>query len=54
MVALRGLNNLGIVVRFDMKAFQQGNIWGGYIVTPITALYANLAALVALCFGGGN
>jgi hypothetical protein len=54
MVALKGgLNNFGIVVRFDMKVFQQGKIWGGYIVTPITALDANLAALVSLC-GGGN
>jgi hypothetical protein len=53
MVALKGgLNNLGIVVRLDMKAFQQGKIWGGYIVTPITALDANLAALVAMCDGG--
>jgi hypothetical protein len=35
MVALKaGLNNLGIVVRFDMKVFQQGKIWDGYIVTP--------------------
>jgi hypothetical protein len=54
MVALKGgLNNFGIVVRFDMKVFQQGKIWGGYIVTPITALDANLAALVSL-YGGGN
>jgi hypothetical protein len=54
MVALKGgLNNLGIVVRFDMKVFQQGNIWGGYIIAPITTVDANHVALVTLC-GGGN
>jgi len=43
-----GLNNLGIVVKFDMKTFQQSKVWGGYIVTPMTALDDNLAALVGL------
>ena len=29
-----GSNNFGVVTRFDMKAFEQGKFWGGFIVYP--------------------
>ena len=30
-----GTNNFGIVTRFDLKTFQQGKLWGGFIIYPI-------------------
>lgn len=48
-VALKGgLNNIGIVVRFDLGVFEQAKIWGGYVVTLMNTLHENLSALVAL------
>ncbi|KAF2167312.1 hypothetical protein M409DRAFT_66307 [Zasmidium cellare ATCC 36951] len=32
-----GSSNFGIVTRMDVKAFQNGEIWGGEIVSPINA-----------------
>lgn len=31
-----GSNNFGVVTRFDMKAFQQGKFWGGFIGQDIS------------------
>lgn len=42
-----GSNNFGVVTRFDMKTFAQGDMWGGEIVYPITTLDAQLEAFVA-------
>lgn len=30
-----GGNNLGIVTRFDFKTFEQGNLWGGFLILPV-------------------
>ena len=40
-----GTNNFGIVTRFDLKTFQQGKLWGGFIVYPWTNVPAQLQAL---------
>ena len=29
-----GSNNFGVVTRFDLIAFEQGNLWGGTVVYP--------------------
>ena len=31
-----GSNNLGVITRFDLKVFEGGNLWGGFLVNPIT------------------
>ncbi|KAL8951437.1 MAG: hypothetical protein Q9222_002598 [Ikaeria aurantiellina] len=41
-----GSNNFGIVTRFDLKVFQQGNIWGGTIYNPIETLPTQIDAFV--------
>ena len=43
-----GSNNFGIVTRFDLRCFAQGKIWGGYTVSPMTSLEANLKAIADL------
>lgn len=30
-----GSNNFGVVTRFDLRTFPQGDIWGGQIINPI-------------------
>ena len=43
--ALRGGgNNFGIVTRFDLETFEQGNMWGGMAFYPISANTSILAA----------
>lgn len=32
-----GGNNFGIITRFDLETFPQGDLWGGTVVHPITA-----------------
>ncbi len=34
-----GTNNFGVVTRFDMRAFQQGNSWGGFIGQDISTRF---------------
>lgn len=44
-IALRGgSNNFGIVTRFDLKTFEQGNFWGGIVYYPITTASQQLTA----------
>ena len=44
--ALKGAsNNLGIVTRFDLKTFQQGKLWGGFIIYPFTTVTQQLQSL---------
>lgn len=31
-----GGNNLGIVTRFDLKTFEQGKLWGGFVLSSWT------------------
>lgn len=40
-----GGNNFGIVTRFDLKTFEQGEIWGGEILHPYTDVMLQLQAL---------
>lgn len=41
-----GSNNFGIVTRFDLVAFEQGNIWGGVAVYPFSTTAQQLQAFV--------
>ena len=41
-----GGNNFGIVTRYDMKAFPQGNLWGGLMIYPDTTGPAQIDAFV--------
>ncbi|MCJ1461459.1 hypothetical protein MMC07_000056 [Pseudocyphellaria aurata] len=41
-----GSNNFGIVTRFDLVAFKQGNIWGGVAVYPSSTTSQQLQAFV--------
>lgn len=41
-----GSNNFGIVTRFDLVAFKQGNIWGGVAVYPSNTTSQQLQAFV--------
>jgi FAD/FMN-containing dehydrogenase len=43
-----GSNNFGIVTRFDLKAFTQGDFWGGLIVYDSSTTSQLLSAFVGL------
>ena len=43
-----GSNNFGVVTRFDIKSFESGPFWGGFVVYPITTLPQQVAAFVGL------
>jgi FAD/FMN-containing dehydrogenase len=43
-----GSNNFGVVTRFDLRAFEQGNFWGGAIIYDDSASPALLEAFVKL------
>ncbi|TVY78300.1 Bifunctional solanapyrone synthase [Lachnellula suecica] len=44
--ALRGgTNNFGIVVRVDLRTFQQGDIWGGVVFHPLSTASQQIEAL---------
>jgi FAD/FMN-containing dehydrogenase len=48
-VALKGgLNNFGIVTRFDLEIFEQGPMWGGVIIYPNSSDEALLDTLTAV------
>ncbi|KAI9820173.1 MAG: hypothetical protein M1827_005795 [Pycnora praestabilis] len=40
-----GNNNFGIVTRFDLKTFEQGKLWGGFIVYPNSTFGQQIQAL---------
>ncbi|KAI9764905.1 MAG: hypothetical protein M1840_007930 [Geoglossum simile] len=40
-----GSNNFGIITRFDMLAFPQGDLWGGVIIAPISTIRKQFEAL---------
>ena len=41
-----GSNNLGVVTRFDMEAFEQGGLWGGSITNSPHTTEQNIDAFV--------
>ncbi|KAK0747388.1 hypothetical protein B0T21DRAFT_417872 [Apiosordaria backusii] len=44
--ALRGgSNNFGIVTRVDLQTFEQDDLWGGYVIRPISTADAQIQAL---------
>jgi len=48
-IALKGgSNNFGIVTRFDIRTFPQGEFYGGVVVTPITTVSSQLIGFANL------
>ena len=43
-----GLNNFGIVTKFDLNIFPTSRIWGGYTVSPLSTLDESITALANL------
>ena len=39
-----GSNNFGIVTRFDLKTYPQGQLWGGFIAYPSSTVPQQLSA----------
>ena len=49
-----GTNNFGIVTRFDLKTFEQGKIWGGFGIYPITSVAEQFKHLQDFTTASGN
>lgn len=43
-----GSNNFGVVTRFDLRTFKQGDIWAGYIYNPIETWPAQIQAFTEI------
>ncbi|KAL8881357.1 MAG: hypothetical protein Q9198_001429 [Flavoplaca austrocitrina] len=43
-----GSNNFGVVTRFDMKSFDSGKFWGGFVVYPLSTMPQHVSAFVGL------
>jgi len=39
-----GSNNFGVVTRFDLKTYPQGQLWGGFIAYPASTIPQQLSA----------
>ena len=48
-----GSNNFGIVTRFDLKTFQQGDLWGGFIINAPGSIDQQLQALQSFTQASG-
>ena len=46
-----GSNNFGVVTRFDLQAFSQGNFWGGFLSYPSSTVPQQLAAFSSFMRG---
>ena len=49
-----GNNNFGIVTRFDLKTFEQGKLWGGFGIYPITTAAEQFQHLQDFTTASGN
>ena len=43
-----GSNNFGVVTRFDMRSFESGKFWGGFVVYPLSTMQKHVDAFVGL------
>ncbi|KAL8965709.1 MAG: hypothetical protein Q9183_003722 [Haloplaca sp. 2 TL-2023] len=43
-----GSNNFGVVTRFDVKSFESGKFWGGFVFYPLSTMPQHVAAFVGL------
>ncbi|KAL8894719.1 MAG: hypothetical protein Q9192_004101 [Flavoplaca navasiana] len=43
-----GSNNFGVVTRFDMKSFDSGKFWGGFVIYPLKTMPQHVAAFLGL------
>ena len=49
-----GGNNFGIVTRFDLRAFSQGKLWGGFVVSPASTAAEQFKYLQDFTTASGN
>ena len=43
-----GSNNFGVVTRFDIRSFNSGKFWGGFVLYPLSTMPQHVAAFVGL------